>query len=119
MLRNGGELGCRTKENQGFYLDDFKADGKLQRGLLTLFNELADKPEQEDFEYHLSSINTKYGTARKLYIKRYHLELMKRYHEKERPQTSSKHLLVSNSRNNRGEVISKRFGTDVFRKLPK
>lgn len=119
VLRNGGELGCRTKENQGFYLDDFKADGKLQRGLLTLFNELADKPEQEDFEYHLSSINTKYGTARKLYIKRYHLELMKRYHEKERPQTSSKHLLVSNSRNNRGEVISKRFGTDVFSKIAK
>lgn len=34
VLRNGGELGCRTKENQGFYVDDFKADGSTQKGLL-------------------------------------------------------------------------------------
>ncbi len=42
VLRNGGELGCRTKENQGFYLEDFKADGSIQKGLLSLFKDMVD-----------------------------------------------------------------------------
>ncbi len=115
VLRNGGELGCRTMENQGFFLEDFHADGKKQKGLLRLFNELSNNPEQEEFQYHLPSFHAKYGSKRIFYIERSHLQLMKRYYDTERPKTESNHLLVSNSRNNtRGEVISRRYGTDVF-----
>lgn len=115
VLRNGGELGCRTSENQGFYLEDFTADGKKQRGLLSIFKELEDSPGQEEFEYQLPSYHAKYGSNRILYIERSHLELMKRYYETERPITESNHLLVSNSRNHsKGKVVAKSFGTTVF-----
>ncbi|MGY6437356.1 site-specific integrase [Vibrio parahaemolyticus] len=115
VLRNGGELGCRTKENQGFYVDDFKADGSTQKGLLTLFKDMADNPDKEEFEYHLASFHAKYGSKRKLYIKRNHLALMKRYYDLERPETECNQLLVSNSTNSsRGRAVSERFGSDVF-----
>ncbi len=114
-LRNGGELGCRTSENQGFYVEDFKADGSTQKGLLSLFKDMADNPVKEEFEYHLASFHAKYGSKRKLYIKRNHLALMKRYYDLERPKTECNQLLISNSANSsRGKVVSKRFGSDVF-----
>ncbi|WP_318518258.1 site-specific integrase [Photobacterium leiognathi] len=118
VLRNGGELGCRTKENQGFYLSDYRADGKIQTGLLSLFNELITEQNKEEFQYHLPSINTKYGKARTLYIQRSHLELMKRYYDLERPQSDSNHLLISNSRNSsRGHVIAVNYGTKLFSRI--
>ncbi|EAR56573.1 hypothetical protein SKA34_01662 [Photobacterium sp. SKA34] len=115
VLRNGGELGCRTKENQGFFLADYRADGKKQMGLLSLFNELITDQDKEEFQYHLPSINTKGGKARTLYIQRSHLQLMKRYYDLERPQSDSNHLLVSNSTNSsRGHGIDVRYGTRLF-----
>lgn len=117
VLRNSGELGCRTKENQGFLLNDYKANNKMQKGLLTLFKMLDSNPNQEEFEYHLSSLYTKYSRSRTLYIPRYLLEKMKRYYVTERPHSDSNHLLLSNSTNcSSGECISKSFGSDTFRK---
>lgn len=120
VLKNGGELGCRTSENQGFYLDDFQADGKKREGLRSLFNKLKESPDKEEFEYHLSSFVAKYGSARTLYISRTHLSLMERYYNTERPESVSNHLLVSNSTNHtKGEVISKRYGSATFSKILK
>ncbi|HHX8367171.1 TPA: site-specific integrase [Vibrio alginolyticus] len=120
VLRNGGELGCRTSENRGFYLADFKADGKIRLGLQSLFKQLKESPEKEEFEYHLSSLDAKYGSARTLYIPRTHLELMERYCNTERPESASNHLLVSNSSNyTKGEEVSRRYGSATFSKTLK
>jgi len=70
VLRNGGELGCRTKENQGFLLNAYKANQKYHSGLLTLFELYETNPEQLEFKYTLPSIYTKYGRERVLYIPR-------------------------------------------------
>lgn len=115
VLRNGGELGCRTKENQGFYLEDFKADGSIQKGLLSHFKDMMANADKEEFEYHLASFHAKYGSKRKLYIERSHLSLMKRYYDQERPKTGSNQLLVSNSTNHTfGKPVGKQYGTQIF-----
>ncbi|WP_413283903.1 site-specific integrase [Vibrio sp. MA40-2] len=118
VLRCGGELGLRTKENQGLLLNDYKANTKVHKGLLNLFNDLDLHPNKEEFEYHLSSLYTKYSRSRTLYIPRYLLEKIKLYYDTERPQSDSNHLFVSSSSNNSfGQCISKRFGTDTFAKI--
>lgn len=120
VLRNGGELGCRTRENQGFYLEDFKADGSIQKGLLSLFKDMVANPDKEEFEYHLASFHAKYGSKRKLYIERSHLNLMKRYYDQERPRTESNQLLVSNSTNHTfGKPIGEQYGTQLFSRVLK
>jgi integrase len=120
ILRNGGDLGCRTSENQGFLLNDFTAGKKKHKGILNLFKELDSKPEKEEFKYHLSSLYTKYGRSRTLYIPRELLKKMRRYYDKERPQTDSNHLFVSNSNNNsKGQCISTEFGSTIFHKVLK
>lgn len=119
-LRNGGELGCRTSENRGFYLEDFKADGKWREGLRSLFKKLKKLPEKEEFEYHLASFNAKNGSARTLYLSRTHLELMERYCNTERPDSASNHLLVSNSSNHtKGTVVREGYGSETFSKTCK
>ncbi|MGR5141720.1 site-specific integrase [Photobacterium sp. DNB23_23_1] len=119
VLRNGGELGCRSSENRGFYLDNFKADGKVRNGLRSLFNKLKESPEEE-FKYHLPSFDAKYGSARTLYISRTHLLLMEHYYTMERPESTSNHLLVSNSNNHtKGNVVSNRYGSATFYKTLK
>ncbi|TVU74157.1 site-specific integrase [Vibrio tasmaniensis] len=118
VLRNGGELGCRTKENQGFYLEDFKSDGFIQKGLLNLFKDMMVNPDKEEFEYHLASFHAKYGSKRKFYIQRSHLSLMKRYYDQERPKTESNQLLVSNSTNDTfGKPVGKQYGTQLFSRV--
>lgn len=117
VLRNGGDVGCRAKENQGFLLDDFKSGKEKHSGLLTLFKELERNPEQEEFKYYLSSLYTKYGRSRVLYIPNVLLKKMKDYYYDERPKSGSNHLLVSNSDNSRGKCISKAYACDVFLKI--
>jgi integrase len=118
VLRNGGDLGCRTKENQGFLLENFVAGKKNHKGVLSLFDELDRKPEKEEFKYYLSSLYSKYGFSRILYISRELLIKMKRYYDTERPHTDSNHLFVSNSNNNsKGQCISVEFGSNVFQKV--
>lgn len=119
VLRNGGDMGCRAKENQGFLLNDFTANKEKHHGLLTLFKQLEKDPEQEEFKYYLSSLYTKYGRSRTLYIPRLLLKKMKKYYDTERPESDSNHLLVSNARNSQGKPISKGFASDVFLNIKK
>ncbi|RPF13323.1 site-specific integrase [Vibrio crassostreae] len=115
ILRNGGELGCRAKENQGFLLKDFRVNNKSHSGMLNLFYELEENPNKDEFKYHLSSLYTKYGRSRTLYISRALLEKMKLYYDTERPITDCDHLFVSNSSNHtRGECISTQYASDTF-----
>lgn len=117
-LRLGGELGLRTKELKGLLLNDFEANRETKKGLKSLFDELENDNNIEEFEYYLSSLYTKYGTSRIIKISRYLLEKMKLYYENERPTSNSNHLLVSNSTNStRGKCISSSFGSDVFYKV--
>jgi integrase len=118
VLRNGGELGFRTKENQGLLLNDFKANKIKHKGLISLFDELEKKPNKQEFEYHLSSLFTKYSRSRTVYIPRDLLKKMERYHKTERPHSDSNHLLVSSSSNHtRGQCLSTKFGTSTFAKI--
>lgn len=117
VLMNGGELGCRTAENQGFLLNDFKSNKQKHKGLLSLFEELEANPNKSEFKYHLSSLYTKYGRSRTLYISRMQLRIMRRYYELERPKSDSDHLFVSNSNRNRGMVISQGFGSETYKKV--
>lgn len=120
VLRNGGELGCRTSENIGFLLNNFKANKKKHDGILTLFKELDTNPDKQEFEYHLSSLYTKYSRSRTLYISRELLEKMKLYYDTERPKgdgACNTHLFISGSTNDsRGKCISAGYGTDTFTK---
>ena len=117
VLRNGGELGCRAKENQGFLLNDQKIGNKKEKGLLTLFKQLDMQPDQTEFKYYLSSLYTKYGRARILYIPRHLLEKMKRYYTEVRPESDSNQLLLSSSNNSYGQPISKKFASEIFLKI--
>ncbi|MCV5647516.1 hypothetical protein OFN55_32835, partial [Escherichia coli] len=81
LLKNGGELGCRSMENRGFLLNDYKSNKEIHKGLLSLFEELESQPDKQTFSYHLSSLYTKYGRSRTLYIERDHLIKMKTYYE--------------------------------------
>jgi integrase len=114
VLRNGGELGCRTRENRGLLLRDFKAHQRTHSGLLTLFEQLESSPGQDDFKYHLSSLYAKYGRSRMLYIPRNLLEKMKEYYELERPSSNSNHLLLAGSGETKGQCIDKSFGSNTF-----
>ena len=115
VLRNGGELGCRSKENQGFLLKEQKINKGTFQGMYSLFKELEEYPYKNEFEYRISSLYTKYGKPRILHINRPHLMKMKTYFETERPHSDSNHLLVSASKNDSfGRCISKRYGSDTF-----
>ncbi|USD58778.1 site-specific integrase [Vibrio sp. SCSIO 43140] len=120
VLRNGGDLGCRTAENQGFLLNDFYEGRRKYKGILTLMKELKRDSYSEEFEYHLPSLFAKRGSSRTLYIPRAMLIKIKTYYELERPHSDSEHLLISNSSNNsKGKCISRSFGTAVFKKTLK
>ena len=114
ILRVGGELGCRARENRGFLLNDFISNRKSYSGLKTLFSEMEKYPDKEEFEYHLGSVYTKYGRSRTLYIPRNLLAKMKKYYDENRPNSSSNHLFVSDSNNNRGEPLGNSYACRVF-----
>lgn len=117
ILRNGGELGCRSAENRGFLLNDYKSNKETRQGLLSLFRELELQADKQVFRYYLASLYTKRGRSRTLYIERDHLIKMKKYYEEDRPNSYSNHLFV-HSRNVNGDGgISSRYATDIYRDI--
>lgn len=118
ILRNGGELGCRAGENQGFLLSDLRINGKKHKGLLSLFSDLRKHPHTDEFKYTLSSLYTKGKRSRVLDISNSHLTLMKQYYETERPITQEEHLFVSNSSNHtKGQCIHRKYASNTFKKV--
>ncbi len=120
LLRTGGELGLRSKENQGFLVEDFKVGTKTHPGMKTLFALLDTYPEQMEFEYYLQGIFTKAkrysgGVSRVIYFNRSLLERFREYYDKERPLVSENTFFLNNSPAEHGTPISKSRASDTFR----
>ena len=120
LLKTGGELGLRSRENLGFLLDDFYVGGKRLPGMKALFSKLSSNPEVMEFEYFLQgrfvkSSRHKGGLPRVLYIHRDLLLRMKEYFDNERPTTEENTLFVNCSDNELGTPISKSRASRSFK----
>lgn len=121
LLRAMGELGCRSKECQGFLVDDFTIGGKTHKGLKSLFLEADEDPDKEEFEYYLQgkfSKSKRYagGESRLLY---FHRDLLKRfedYFDNERPDSNEQTFFLNDPDNGEGvgTPISKTRPSKVF-----
>lgn len=119
LLRNGGEVGMRTRENLGLLLNDFVFGGKKEKGLKSLWLDMEVNKSQRAFRYFLQGKYSKGsrgrgGKSREIFIPRHLLNLYKRYFEQERPSTGVDNLLVNNSVNAIGTPIKQNKGSDVF-----
>ena len=110
LLRAMGELGCRSMECKGFLVDDFTIAGKTHKGLRTLFLDLVENTEKNEFEYYLQgkfskSKNSAGGESRKLYFHRDLLLRFKKYFENERPQSKEQTFFLNDPANGEGSGI--------------
>lgn len=125
LLRAGGELGLRSKENQGLLLEDYMVGNKKHPGFKSLFLEMAQHPGQMEFKYYLQGQYTKAprntggGESRTLHIHRSLLERYKEYCDKERPESAEKTLLLNASYSNYGSPISKNAASRAFTRTKK
>lgn len=125
LLRGGGELGLRTKENQGLLLEDFMVGSKKHLGFKSLFLEMEQHPERMEFEYFLQGKYTKPprnsggGQSRRLYIHRSLLERYKAYYDNERPESSEDTLLLNASYSNYGTPIAENAASRAFTRTKK
>ncbi|MCG7640141.1 hypothetical protein MHM99_01250 [Alteromonas sp. MmMcT2-2] len=125
LLRGGGELGLRSKENQGLLLDDFMVGNKKHLGFKSLFLQVEQHPEQMEFEFFLQGRYTKAprnsggGESRRLYIHRSLLERYKTYYESERPESTENTLLLNASYSDDGTPIAKNAATRAFTRAKK
>lgn len=84
ILRMGYEVGLRTEENTGLVLNNFRAKKSMQRGLLSLFEDLKNNESKQHFEFTLNGKYTKGGKTRNIYFSRDLLMSMKHYYDFER-----------------------------------
>lgn len=125
LLRGGGELGLRSKENQGLLLEDFMVGNKKHFGFKSLFLQMEQHPEQMEFEYFLKGQYSKAprnsvgGESRRLYIHRSLLERYKAYYDSERPESNENTLLLNASYNDVGTPIAKNAATRAFTRAKK
>lgn len=125
LLRGGGELGLRSKENQGLLLEDFMVGNKKHLGFKSLFVQMEQHPEQVEFVYFLqgkytkSSRNSGGGKSRRLYIHRSLLERYKVYYDNERPESTEDTLLLNASYSDYGKPIAKNAASRAFTQAKK
>lgn len=125
LLRGGGELGLRSKENQGLLLEDFMVGNKKHLGFKSLFLEMAQHPEQMEFQYYLqgqyikSPRNAGGGESRLLYIHRSLLQRYKDYYDNERPESTGNTLLLNASYSDNGTPIAESAASRAFTKAKK
>lgn len=125
LLRGGGELGLRSKENQGLLLEDFMVGNKKHPGFKSLFLKMAHHPEQMEFEYFLqgrytkASRNTGSGESRRLFIHRSLLERYKFYYDNERPESADNTLLLNASYSDYGTPIAENTASRAFTRAKK
>ena len=125
LLRGGGELGLRSKENQGLLLEDFVVGNKKHLGFKSLFLMMEQHPEQMEFEYFLQGQYTKAprnaggGESRRLYIHRSLLERYKAYYDKERPESTVNTLLLNASYSDGGTPIAENAASRAFTRAKK
>lgn len=121
LLRAMGELGCRSKECQGFLVDDFTAAGKAHKGLRSLFIEMDENFDKEVFQYYLQGKFSKSkrsagGESRTLYFHRDLLMRFKNYFNNERPESKEQTFFLNDPANGEGSgaPISKTRPGKVF-----
>jgi integrase len=124
LLRTGGELGLRSKENLGLLLDDFYIGNKKHKGFKSLFAQMKSEPDKMEFTYHLQGIFTKAsrgsgGKSRTLYIHRSLLKKFKDYFNLERPESNENTLLLNDDSNNKGTAISESAASTAFTETKK
>lgn len=125
LLRGGGELGLRSKENQGLLLEDFMVGNKKHLGFKSLFLKMEQHPEQMEFEYYLQGQYTKAprnaggGESRKLYIHRSLLKRYKEYYDNERPDSTDNTLLLNAGYSDGGSPIAKNAASRAFTRAKK
>lgn len=131
ILRAGGELGVRSCENRGFLLHDFYYGKKQHKGLLSLFEEMKQNPEQRTFSYTLIGKFTKAspnagGKTRKLYFNRETLLRFEEYYLMERPthdlegdKVEENSFFLTSANGHFGQPIPANFGTKIFLKVKK
>jgi integrase len=122
LLKTGGECGLRSKENQGFLLEDFRVGNKNHSALLTLFQQMKNNPEKTEFEYYLQGLYSKSvrhcgGSSRMVYLHRDLLRRFKDYFEKERPKSNHNSFFLNNSNSGNCEPITASRATQVFKKI--
>tara|TARA_R110001606_G_scaffold399190_1_gene581430 strand:+ start:140 stop:1369 length:1230 start_codon:yes stop_codon:yes gene_type:complete len=120
LLRTGGELGLRRKENLGLLVNDFRVGNKLHSGFKSLFSEMDTNLDKMQFEYYLQGTFTKStrngggGHPRMLYIHRSLLSRFRQYFDEERPSSVENTLFLTNGKSHRGTKISTALASDVF-----
>ncbi|WP_330149931.1 hypothetical protein [Shewanella xiamenensis] len=125
LLRGGGELGLRSKENQGLLLEDFVVGNKKHSGFKSLFLNMAQYPEQMEFEYFLQGQYTKAprnaggGESRRLFIHRSLLERYKYYYDNERPESTENTLLLNASYSDGGTPLAENAASRAFTRAKK
>jgi integrase len=121
ILHCGGELGTRAKEVAGIYLNDFEYGQETRKGLLSLFHEMEDNPEETVFIYFLPGENSKgkpgkAGESRNLYIEVDLLQKMQEYYQQERPVDSEYNtFFLKVDWRGYGDPISERQASNVFK----
>ena len=125
LLRSGGEIGLRSKENQGLLLEDFMVGNKKHLGFKSLFLKMEQHPEQMEFEYFLQGQYSKAprnaggGESRRLYIHRSLLERYKTYYNIERPESDENALLLNASYSDGGTPIAENAASRAFTRVKK
>lgn len=122
LLKTGGECGLRSKENQGFLMNDFRVGVKKHQGLLSLFKEMDNKPEKQEFEYYLQGIFSKSirhsgGKSRTIFLHRDLLRRFKEYYDEERPISNSNFFFLNDSAAGNTDPISKNRPTKIFKEV--
>lgn len=120
ILRMGIEVGLRAAENQGLVLEDIKARNKPVKGLLSLFEDFKNNPNQISFPFYLRGKYAKRKKGRWIYFSRPLLEDILNYYNTERnvlSKATQDHLFVRTDNNHKGEPISSSQATSIFRNL--
>lgn len=126
ILRMGCEVGLRTKELCGLFLDDFEYGGETRQGIQTLIDLMQkDKKVSPDedkiYTYFLCGTLTKQsgddgGLSRDLYFSSSLLARIEEYLLIERPSSSESALFLKVDTQTVGQPISENAGTEVFKK---
>jgi integrase len=119
ILRCGAELGTRSKEVTGLYLNDFEYGQVTRKGLLSLFNEMEANPDKTVFTYYLPGNASKAkpgkgGLSRNLNIEVGLLEQMQAYYQQERPNSTHNTFFLKVDKRGYGEPISERQASTTF-----
>jgi integrase len=119
LLRTGGECGLRSKENQGFLLNDFRIGNKIHKGLFSLFQDMKINSDKSEFEYYLQGRFSKSkrhsgGSSRTIYIQRDLLRRFEEYYENERPESIHDSFFLNNSNSTYATPIAAARATKVF-----